>query len=386
MANLFENIAKGAGTIFQNLTTTPAAKQRIASQQQAREADVINRAADILSNTPAEEQDNIVAAFGRIGFSEDTIAIARQVAASGQPLPRDKATELFGSPGTTRRFGPAGKFLGASQVIPKAGPSILTPEQRIEAIGEAPEGSQVEATFPTKGGGKVTFKSKQELSPTQKIAKRKLALIEEIGSIPKTQRTPNQQARFDKALLGQPLVQIGGQTPASASERTDLAESQASLDALVNLNDLFDESFVGIARGRIGSAKGLLGLTSDKQEDFLAATSAFRNLIIKQITGAQMSEAEATRILKQVPQETDPPARWKAKWRQSVKNIQRIQKRRAEVLQRSGLRVPIPNMGSVSVSAQPLGQSPTTVPQTTPSPLTDVEETRRQELLRKAGQ
>ena len=119
----------------------------------------------------------------------------------------------------------------------------------------------------------------------------------------------------------------------SAGEREKTATGLASLDVLTNLRNLYDspDTRTGPAVGRIDPIIGQFGLTSRPQEDFMAATSAFKNQIIKEITGAQMSEAEADRIMKQVPDITDHPTRWEAKWRQSVQNIQYLQNRRQEI-------------------------------------------------------
>ena len=83
------------------------------------------------------------------------------------------------------------------------------------------------------------------------------------------------------------------------------------------------------------------GLSGEDQEDLLAATSAFKNAIIKDITGAQMSEPEAKRIMKQIPDENDPPIRWRAKAKQTRKNLDFLQKRRSEVLKKSGIVSPL---------------------------------------------
>ncbi len=144
------------------------------------------------------------------------------------------------------------------------------------------------------------------------------------------------------ALYGKPLVQLSLGKPASAAERTKIAETRASVDALDNLKMLFDseKTVTGPVVGKIEPIKGLFGWTTMPQEDFMAATSAFKNKIIKEITGAQMSEVEAKRIMKQVPDITDPPIRWEAKWRQSKKNLEFLQNRRLEILRQSGIRVP----------------------------------------------
>lgn len=128
--------------------------------------------------------------------------------------------------------------------------------------------------------------------------------------------------------------------PASPSERTALASTEASIDSLNNLKTLFDESFTGPFAGRKGSILNVFGLNPPKQEAFIAASAAFRNQVIKEITGAQMSESEATRILEQVPSETDASSVWLAKYEQSIQNLERLNKRRREVLEQSGLRVP----------------------------------------------
>lgn len=144
------------------------------------------------------------------------------------------------------------------------------------------------------------------------------------------------------ALYGKPLVEVQFGKPAAAAERTKIAETRASIDALDNLKILFDsaQTKTGPIVGRTSPIAGLIGMTTDEQEAFMAATSAFKNKIIKEITGAQMSEVEAKRIMKQIPDITDPPTRWKAKWEQSKKNLEFLQKRRLEILEQSGLRVP----------------------------------------------
>jgi hypothetical protein len=141
----------------------------------------------------------------------------------------------------------------------------------------------------------------------------------------------------------QTVVNVGT-PPASPTERKEIAETRASIDALNNLKELYDSSQTktGPIAGRISPIAGLVGMTTDEQEAFMAATSAFKNAIIKEITGAQMSEVEAARIMKQVPDITDPSTRWNAKWEQSKKNLEFLQKRRSEVLRQSGLKPPEP--------------------------------------------
>jgi len=183
----------------------------------------------------------------------------------------------------------------------------------------------------------------EELQPSQQISQKKLDMINKLQArVEAGTATEKEKAMLEKMLAGQPMVQIGLGQPASASERQAIAETRASIDALNNLKSLFDstQTKTGPIVGRTSPIAGLFSMTTDEQEAFMAATSAFKNAIIKEITGAQMSEVEANRIMKQIPDITDPTVRWKAKWEQSKKNLEYLQKRRAEVLKQSGLRVP----------------------------------------------
>jgi hypothetical protein len=200
-----------------------------------------------------------------------------------------------------------------------------------------------------------------QAAPTaaQQISQKKLDLINQIEAIPSSERTIEQRESLKKMLVGGPAVQVNLGKPASASERTAIAETEATLDSLDNLENLFNslETQTGPVVGRIAPAKGLLGLTTENQESLMAASSAFENKVIKDTTGAQMSEKEAQRILKQVPRMTDPPARWKAKLAQTRRNMKLIQKRRSEVLEKSGITSPLAS--PIDVTQQQVS-SPTT--------------------------
>lgn len=195
------------------------------------------------------------------------------------------------------------------------------------------------------------------ITPSQQIAQKQLDRINEL-EIKEREGTSTTEENTALAILrGEqkaPLVQIDMGKPASAAERTTIAEGRASIDALDNIKTLFDSARTktGVITGRVSPIAGLVGLTTDEQESFMAATSAFKNAIIKEITGAQMSETEATRILKQVPDITDPPKRWQAKWEQSKKNLEFLQKRRIEILRQSGIRVPQGQPGSEEPTSQ----------------------------------
>ena len=108
--------------------------------------------------------------------------------------------------------------------------------------------------------------------------------------------------------------------------------NEASLDALDRLKAMYDtgaKSTIGPAMGRLRTAgQKIPGVPSDETfSNFAAATSSFRNAVIKAITGAQMSEPEANRIRQQIPEVTDKPTDWLAKYEQTKKNLADIENR-----------------------------------------------------------
>ena len=140
----------------------------------------------------------------------------------------------------------------------------------------------------------------------------------------------------------------------AASEREKLATGAATLSALDNLKSLFDKSYVGPIAGRVGQVKDIFGGNEIKQSEFNAATAALKNQTIKEITGAQMSEVEAKRIMKQVPDVTNPPKVWMARWTQTKKNLAMLRKKRIEIMEASGIRVPEPTPKAPVIN-DPLG-------------------------------
>jgi len=204
---------------------------------------------------------------------------------------------------------------------------------------------------------------------------------------------PEKRDEVIKAMLTKPVASIMFGKPASAGERIDIADARASLDHLNNLKKLFNKEFVGPIIGRVAPTTGLFGMTTESQEQFMAATTAFKNMIIKQITGAQMSESEADRIMKQVPDITDPPIRWKAKWEERRKNIETMKQRRLEILGQSGLKVPTGqqapksiepyNLEGVMGKIQP--QAPKAPPTVTAKPKAPTTESELREQVRQMG-
>ena len=86
-----------------------------------------------------------------------------------------------------------------------------------------------------------------------------------------------------------------------------------------------------LALGDFGQSVGqFFGDTEQDQKDFAefkAVTAGFKNAVIKAITGAQMSEQEAKRIMEQIPTENDILVSWKAKAKASVYSLNDLENR-----------------------------------------------------------
>jgi hypothetical protein len=127
--------------------------------------------------------------------------------------------------------------------------------------------------------------------------------------------------------------------PAPAGAQGKIAEYSTALSLLGDLRpdieDLIkraegqlrlDEGQVGPGMGRLSTFRqylpGPLGLDDPLWNRYTAKSAMLKNSVIKAITGAQMGEAEATRLMEQIPLPTDPLGVLLAKYDATVSNLQ----------------------------------------------------------------
>jgi hypothetical protein len=144
------------------------------------------------------------------------------------------------------------------------------------------------------------------------------------------QGRPDGAIRFD-ARGGPPqrvgVGEMGGQLkPPPGDTAKQAIGHEVSTVQIDRLKEMFNQgaaAFVGPASGRFeGFKQNVPGVPVNKKfADFKAATDAFKNSVIKDITGAALSEPEAKRIIGQIPTETDKPAVWLSKYEQTRKNL-----------------------------------------------------------------
>lgn len=124
---------------------------------------------------------------------------------------------------------------------------------------------------------------------------------------------------------------VGKEAPAPPAVRTQAINNEVGLDQLDRLEEMFKggaKDVIGPAEGRARAIGEQIPLVPVNKTfaDFESASSAFKNAVIKAITGAQMSEPEATRIMSQIPLVTDKPEVWEARAKQTRLNLQTLAK------------------------------------------------------------
>lgn len=218
-----------------------------------------------------------------------------------------------------------------------AGASLMSPDGKV--IGTAPAApstagkpsSVQEYEYAVTQGFKGSFEDYQNAD-----ANRKQRAASERAPYFTYQTTYDPQGRPDGAIRfdargGPPqrvgVGDMGGQLkppPGDLGKQSILDEvSTAQLDRLKTMFNQGAAALVGPASGRMLSmGQKVPGVPVNKTfAEFDAASSAFKNSVIKAITGAALSEAEATRIREQIPEVTDKPAVWLAKAKQTRQNL-----------------------------------------------------------------
>jgi len=111
-------------------------------------------------------------------------------------------------------------------------------------------------------------------------------------------------------------------------------------NAKIVLKDIatsFDPNFVGPVAARAGKMSKFVGsLTDEQQVKFYGNVAEYKNSIIKAITGAQMSETEAKRIVQQIPDENAAPKAFLAGLQRAYVMTDRRLKQMEMAVKRSG--------------------------------------------------
>lgn len=147
----------------------------------------------------------------------------------------------------------------------------------------------------------------------------------------------NEGHKAFNARTGEVGPTIAGLKP-SAGQNDSMINNSAALAQLELLKDSWDPNWMGPAAGRIANMRAAYVGDDPGYARLQTRIASMKNRFIKAITGAQMSEPEATRIMQQLPDVTLPPAtNWERilQAEEELKNILELQQQVT-----SGLRQP----------------------------------------------
>jgi len=135
-------------------------------------------------------------------------------------------------------------------------------------------------------------------------------------------------------------------TNPSATAQQELSNADYSRQAMKNLKSLYKSDYIGYPgkkeltklRGYTsGLSGGIIEPVTKEQEAFMAATGTLKNYMIKLITGATVRAGEEKRIMSQVPSEADYETAWNAKYEQTLKNIDMLEKSQKDIMRKSNV-------------------------------------------------
>ncbi|MEQ1844280.1 MAG: hypothetical protein ABL983_01730 [Nitrospira sp.] len=145
---------------------------------------------------------------------------------------------------------------------------------------------------------------------------------------------------FKSTAVQQAQLAVPDKLSDTAREKT--ATDLSTLDLVDSMAKNYNREWVGPARGRGGAVmekySGMPGVPHIGEDEarFRSDITTLKNGVIKAITGAQMSEPEAERIMGQIPDANNPPEVFEARMKSTRANLKRMAERRREVLDKTG--------------------------------------------------
>lgn len=128
--------------------------------------------------------------------------------------------------------------------------------------------------------------------------------------------------------------------PTLPAEQAVQLQKFGTLDeALAQVKDLYDESFVGPIAGPIGAAQDKWGiLPSAKRSEFRSLISNIQNSLLYLRSGAQINESELKRLLKELPTMDVSPTAFLAQIKKFTWELDSIKRGRLRQLKGAGYR------------------------------------------------
>lgn len=223
-----------------------------------------------------------------------------------------------------------------NQFPKETNPGSRYQQSAIETVGPDGAPQTVFVTFDTQTGQQINPQTGQPItasSDTKGLPKKGYAQSYRNAGFTKDGKEVVANARTGEKFTleeGKPVPYTDKIYPKLENVPTGMTDAVAELKysqtVLDRITQSFDPDYVGPVAARAGKvSKFVDALTEEQRIEFYGNVAEYKNSIIKAITGAQMSEVEAKRIIQQIPDDNASPRAFLAGLkRASIATNQRI--------------------------------------------------------------
>lgn len=232
-------------------------------------------------------------------------------------------------------------YMGAVGDVPKAlGPRNPQPLQQFEAgrpIYNPNQGAFITAP------GQPTPKAPPTVTDENRYAEEMFGQ-DFLGLNQQQKKAVNTRIQSERVELQRAGYEAKQGVPERVPDATRklLTDERATFERFSEIGKLFKPEWVGVAAGRLGGIQekygGFLGVPEldPAQADFYTSIAAFNNKIINLLSGANVPPAEFERIVGELPRPEQPAATFKARLKQTEKNLRSQYSILKDVLKETG--------------------------------------------------
>lgn len=148
-------------------------------------------------------------------------------------------------------------------------------------------------------------------------------------------RKDETKSRADAAIETQ-RAQISVPNYPTGKNQEDLMNDMIALDHISEIKGLLKPEFLGRVRGTIGGVKEWSGLIGYDESRMRNEIQTMKNNVMRARAGLAVTESEAARIDKEVPDMTNSPTVFAARMDQTEKNLLNLAKKRRKLLKQTG--------------------------------------------------
>lgn len=160
--------------------------------------------------------------------------------------------------------------------------------------------------------------------------------------------------------------------PLTGAQAKSVADLDASLELLDDMEEIFKPEYVGQISGRAGAVREFTGQISDEEVEMRQIVQDVKDTLLRARSGAAITVQEYNRLSKIVPNITDQPNVFKAKLRRFRRNLERLRSAKLavattgrsqlnlepeQVIQEPTLSIPAVTEADIAATVQSSGRS-----------------------------